>query len=72
MKVIFVKFLRQDTVIPWFTRLPWQPKNCVNQISRYTNHNTDKKIVKKICIKLKFTTIKPCYTNVFEQGLKTT
>ena len=30
-----------------------------------------KKIVKKISIMLKFYTIKPCYTNFFEQGLKT-
>ena len=59
------------TVIPQFTRLPWQAKNCVNQNSRHTNHSIDKKIVKNFFIKLKFNTIKPCYTNFFEQGLKT-
>ena len=32
------------TVIPWFTRLPWQPKNRVNLNLRYTNHSIDKKI----------------------------
>ena len=30
-----------------------------------------KKLSKKISIKLKFYTLKPCYTNFFEQGLKT-
>ena len=66
-----LKKTKQFTVIPWFTRLLWQPKNRVNQISRYTSHSIDKKIVKKTSIKLKFYTTKPCDTNLFEQGLKT-
>ena len=37
-----------STVIPRFTRLPWQPKNRVNQISRYTSHSVGKMIVQKM------------------------
>ena len=59
------------TVIPWFTRLLWQPKNRVNQKSRYTSHSIEEKIVKKISITLTFYTIKCPYTNLFRQGQKT-
>ena len=38
---------KQNTVLPWFTRLPWQIKNRVNQNSRYTSHSVDKIIVQK-------------------------
>ena len=30
------------TVIPWFTRLLWRPKNRVNRNSCYTSHSIDK------------------------------
>ena len=46
---------KSTTVIPWFTRLLWQPKNRVNRNSCYTSHSIDKiifKNVKKISIKL--------------------
>ena len=35
------------TVLPRFTRLPWQIKNRVNQKSRYTSHSMDKIIFQK-------------------------
>ena len=36
-----------STVIPRFTRLPWQPKNRVNQNCPYRSHSIDKKLSKK-------------------------
>ena len=70
-KLASFKKINWNTVIPRFTRLLWQPQNRVNRKSRYTSHSVDKKIVKKICTKLKFYTIKPCYTNLFGQDQKT-
>ena len=32
------------TVIPWFTRLLWQPKNRVNRKSCYTSHSIEKNL----------------------------
>ena len=49
-----IKKTRQFTVIPWFMRLLWQPKIRVNRNSGYTSYSIDKKIVKKISIKLNF------------------
>ena len=40
-----LKKTKQFTVIPWFTRLLWQPKIRVNRNSRYTSYSIDKKIV---------------------------
>ena len=40
-----------DTVIPWFTRLLWQPENRVNQKSCYTSHSIKvKKLSKKLLL----------------------
>ena len=62
------------TVLPPFTRLPWQIKNRVNQNLRYTSHSMDKiivqKNVKKISIKLKFYTIRPCFANFLDKMQK--
>ena len=62
-----------DTVIPQFTHLP--PCMATQKLRKsnfaFTSHSIEKYIVKKISINLKFYTIKPCYTNFFEQGLRT-
>ena len=55
------------TVIPRFMRLPWQPKNRVNQNCPYRRQ----KMLKKISITLTFYSIKCPYTNLFRQGQKT-
>ena len=44
---IYVHAGDKHTVIPRFTRLPWQPKNRVNQNCPYRSHSIDKKLSKK-------------------------
>ena len=46
-KSLVLELWSEHTVLPRFTRLPWQIKNRVNQNSRYTSHSMDKIIVKK-------------------------
>ena len=58
------------TVIPLFTRLPWQPKNRVNQNCPYRSHSIDKKIVKKMSKKFLLSFYKTVLCKFFQTRSK--
>ena len=58
------------TVIPRFTRLPWQPKNRVNQNCPYRSHSIDKKIVQKMSKKFLLSFYKTVLCKFFQTRSK--